>query len=107
MTLNESRVSRQRLVLSKQPKADGQPLGLKHDSVDQRSWLSLLPRRLNPEAIGLSRPLWQPTQVRTPGIARRRPFGMSPPHTPQNGSPSPLGILARAAITAFATVSSI
>lgn len=54
-----------------------------------------------------SRLPWQVTQVRTPGMARRRPSGMSSPQIAQYGSLAPLGMLARAASTASATVSSI
>ena len=72
------------------------------------SWLSLLPLRLNPMSAGRrSRADWHVTQVRTPGIAMRRPSGMSSPHSTQCASPSPVGMRARALITSSATVSSI
>jgi hypothetical protein len=73
-----------------------------------RSWLSLLPRRLNPERAGdRSRSLWQATQVRTPGSASRRRSGIGSPHSSQCSALSPAGMRDRAKETAFFTVSSI
>jgi hypothetical protein len=75
---------------------------------DYRNWLSLLPRRLNDEAVGRrSSADWHGTQVRAPGSARRRASGISSPHRAQWVSPSPASILARASRTASVTVSSI
>jgi hypothetical protein len=74
----------------------------------QRSWLSLLPRRLMPEiTTRLSRPDWQFTQVVTPGRAARRRSGISSPHSTQFSVPSPAGRRARALRTPSVTVSSI
>ncbi len=72
------------------------------------SWLSLLPRRLNPVFAGRrSRADWQAMQVRTPGSTRRRASGIVSPHSRQMGSASPVGMLARALRTPSMTVSSI
>lgn len=74
----------------------------------QRSWLSLLPRRLiPPRTTAASRADWQGTQVRVPGRARRRASGIRSPQSSQYSVPSPAGMRARAPSTASFTVSSI
>lgn len=74
----------------------------------QRSWLSLLPRRLMPpRTTAASRADWHGTQVRVPGRARRRRSGIRSPQSSQYSVPSPAGIRARAPSTASFTVSSI
>src|SRR6185312_4881797 len=50
----------------------------------QRSWLSLLPRRLyRLAARSLSRSCWQATHKRTPGTAARRAAGIGASHSSQ------------------------
>src|SRR5205085_5145936 len=74
----------------------------------QRSWLSLLPRRLMVEwTTLLSRVDWQAIQVRTPGRASRRFFGIGSPQSSHSSALSPFGVSARARSTASFTVSSI
>src|SRR3954469_11696630 len=73
-----------------------------------RSWLSLLPRRLIVEWVtALSRRDWQATQVRTPGKASRRFWGIGSPQSSHSSALSPDGVRARARRIASFTVSSI
>src|SRR5206468_9278759 len=55
----------------------------------------------------LSRTDWQAMQVRTPGIASRRFFGIGSPQSSHSSALSPWGVSARARSTASFTVSSI
>src|SRR6185369_13043091 len=78
------------------------------EGLTYRSWLSLLPRRLMVECTtALSRSDWQATQVRTPGSASRRFFGIGSPQSSHSSALSPLGVSARARRIASFTVSSI
>src|SRR6476469_8265845 len=57
--------------------------------------------------MALSRSDWQAMQVRTPGSASRRFFGIDSPQSSHSSELSPLGVSARARRIASFTVSSI